>query len=150
LKVEIATLPSHGSPLPTIWVRDFEKEFHMAFLFESLNIYKEALKWVETVDAVVETARSKVSYTFIDQLSRAALSIPLNIAEGNGRRTPNEKRQFFYVVRGSILESVPLIQVLRSKGILEEADYGKAYSQLELMSKMIAGLIKSQEGKTKA
>lgn len=52
----------------------------MAFQFEKLEVYQKALDWVEQVENLCESLTGKVSYSLIDQLSRAALSIPLNIA----------------------------------------------------------------------
>lgn len=65
----------------------------LAFQFEKLEVYQKALDWVETVELLCESLKGKVSYSLIDQLTRAALSIPLNIAEGNGRWHEGEKRQ---------------------------------------------------------
>jgi four helix bundle protein len=77
----------------------------MAFQFEKLEVYQKALDWVESVETICEYLKGKVSYSLIDQLSRAALSIPLNIAEGNGRWHKGEKRQFFWIARGSVVSA---------------------------------------------
>ena len=76
----------------------------MSFPFEQLQVYQLALKWVKDVENLNPTLQKTVSRTFIDQLSRAALSIPLNIAEGNGRWHNAEKRQFLWIARGSVFE----------------------------------------------
>ncbi|MGZ3781951.1 MAG: four helix bundle protein [Pseudobdellovibrionaceae bacterium] len=47
-----------------------------------------------------------ITRTLADQLSRAALSIPLNIDEGNGRWHNGDKRNFFWIARGSAFECV--------------------------------------------
>ncbi|MBI2343691.1 MAG: four helix bundle protein [Deltaproteobacteria bacterium] len=57
----------------------------MAFQFEKLEVCQKALDWVEAVELLCESIKGKASYSLIDQLSRTTLSIPLNIAEGNGR-----------------------------------------------------------------
>ena len=81
----------------------------------------------------------------IDQLSRAALSIPLNIAEGNGRWHKGEKRQFFWIARGSTFECVPIIQVLHRKNLINEQQYAGYYEQLDVIAKMLTNLVKSVE-----
>lgn len=117
----------------------------MAFQFEKLEVYQKALDWVEQVEFLCESLKGKVSYSLIDQLSRAALSIPLNIAEGNGRWHKGEKRQFFWIARGSVFECVPIIQVLYRKDLITEQQYSGYYEQLDVIAKMLTNLVKSVE-----
>ncbi len=117
----------------------------MAFQFEKLEVYQKSLDWVERVEALCESLKGKASYSLIDQLSRAALSIPLNIAEGNGRWHKGEKRQFFWIARGSTFECVPIIQVLHRKSLINEQQYADFYEQLDIIAKMLTNLVKSVE-----
>ncbi|HPW45869.1 MAG TPA: four helix bundle protein [bacterium] len=115
----------------------------MSFQFEKLEVYQKSLDWVETVESLCEYLKGKTSYSLIDQLSRAALSVPLNIAEGNGRWHKGEKRQFLWIARGSTFECVPIIQVLHRKTLVSEEQYAKYYEQLDVIAKMLTNLIKS-------
>lgn len=117
----------------------------MAFQFEKLEVYQKSLDWVEAIETLCESLKGKVSYSMIDQLSRAALSIPLNIAEGNGRWHKGDKRQFFWIARGSTFECVPIIQVLHRKSLINEQQYADFYEQLDIMAKMLTNLVKSVE-----
>ncbi len=73
----------------------------MAFTFENLDVYKRALKFATDIEALLSQHGSSVNRGFADQLSRASLSVPLNIAEGNGRWHQADKRQFFWIARGA-------------------------------------------------
>jgi len=115
----------------------------MAFPFEQLGVYKRSLEWVETAETLCQSLKGKVSYSFLDQLSRAALSVPLNIAEGNGRWHKGEKRQFFWIARGSVFECVPLIQVLQRKQLINSQTYEGYYEQLDIIAKMLTSLVRS-------
>lgn len=115
------------------------------FAFENLEVYQIALNWVEQVEDLCKELGGKISKTFIDQISRASLSVPLNIAEGNGRWHKPDKRQFFWIARGSVFECVPIIQVLHRKKLIADAQYQEFYCQLQSMAKMLSGLIKSVE-----
>jgi len=57
-----------------------------------------------------------------DQLLRASQSVPLNIAEGNGKPTENEQRRFFEIARGSALECATVQDVLEVCGALSRAE----------------------------
>lgn len=117
----------------------------MSFQFEKLDVYQKSLDWVEAIESLCESLKGKTSYSLIDQLSRAALSIPLNIAEGNGRWHKGEKRQFFWIARGSTFECVPILQVLRRKSLINETQYAGYYEQLDVIAKMLTNLVKSVE-----
>ncbi len=113
------------------------------FTFENLLVYQAALKWVDTVDHLCRESAGRVSANLLDQLSRAALSIPLNIAEGNGRWHAGDKRQFFWIARGSTFECVPIIEILKNREILNQERYEKCRGSLSELGKMLSGLIKA-------
>ena len=115
----------------------------MPFLFENLDVYKCSLDYVESVEALLQQLKGKVSFSFCDQLCRAALSIPLNISEGQGRWHLKEKRQFYWIARGSTFETVPLIQIFSRRGLIAQPEYQTLYSQVESLAKMLTNLIKS-------
>ena len=117
----------------------------MAFSFEKLDVYQRALNFVETIENLCQELKGKVSYSLLDQLQRAALSIPLNIAESTGRWHKGEKRRFFWIARGSVFECVPILQVLHRKQLIDESKYAGYYEQLDIIAKMLTNLVKSVE-----
>src|SRR3989338_6261560 len=117
----------------------------MPFPFENLDVYQKSLSFVESVESLIADLKGIISYSLLDQLSRAALSIPLNIAEGNGRWHKGEKRQFFWIARGSVFECVPIMQVLHRKNLINEQQYAGYYEHLDIIAKMLTNLVKSVE-----
>ena len=113
------------------------------FIFEDLQAYKKSLIFVEKVDAFLEA--NKINRRLEDQLYRAASSITLNLAEGAGRFTNADKRNFYIVARGSIYECVAVFQLLRQTQKISDADYGLFYVLAEELSKMTNGLIGATE-----
>ncbi len=113
----------------------------MPFLFENLNVYQKAVAFSIAVSKLTD-AFPRGNYYLTDQLNRAALSIPANLAEGNGRWYPNDRRQFFWIARGSALECIPIIEVGFQKGLITEERYKQFRSDLDEIGKMITGLIK--------
>ncbi len=109
------------------------------FDHERLSVYQEAIKFVVWADGVLETIPKSLAVH--DQLDRAATSIPLNIAEGNGKYTAADRCRFFDIARGSALECAACLDVLMAKKKLENATPGKEI--LVRIVSMLVGLIRS-------
>ncbi len=113
----------------------------MRILFdhERLKVYREAIRFVGWVSPWLEELPSKLAAR--DQLDRASTSVPLNIAEGNGKRSYAERCRYFDIARGSGVECAACLDVLVGRGQLmpERAEEGKAIL-IEIVS-MTAGLI---------
>jgi len=113
----------------------------MAFPFEDLEVYKRSIKLVSDIEDILD--RPKMGKTTSDQLSRAALSIPLNIAEGNGRWHKGDKRNFFWIARGSVFECVPILEILKIKNLISKEECDSFRTQLEVIGKMLTRLIQA-------
>ena len=71
-------------------------------------------------------------YFFLaDQLNRAALSIAANIAEGNGRFTKPDRRNFFGIARGSVQECVPLVELATRQKLRKPERHEKLKADLD-------------------
>ena len=81
------------------------------------------------------------SLAVTNQLDRASTSIPLNLAEGNGKFTDADRCRFFDIARGSALECAACLDVLVAKKRINCADEGK--TQLVRIVSMLVGLIRS-------
>jgi four helix bundle protein len=116
----------------------------MAFMFEKLEVYQKAVDFADRVTEITE--RFPRGYAFlVDQLNRAALSIATNIAEGNGRFTKADRKHFFTIARGSSQECVPLLELARRRGLIRDVAHSSLRGELEVIAKMISGLIAGLE-----
>ncbi|HOB52581.1 MAG TPA: four helix bundle protein [Acidobacteriota bacterium] len=108
----------------------------MVFDHEKLDVYRASLDFVKLTSTLLDNSNPSIRH-IRDQLGRAALSIPLNIAEGNGKRSPRERRRFFEIARGSAMECAASLDVLASLagGLAAEVDAGKG-----LLSRIVAML----------
>jgi four helix bundle protein len=79
----------------------------------------------------------------IEQLESSCTSVALNIAEGRGRYSKKEFRQFLYISRGSLYETITMLTIFKRKKWLEESKYGALYSEAEEINRMFSGLINS-------
>lgn len=112
----------------------------MTFMFENLKVYQKAVDLADTV-AGLNGNFPRGYYFLVDQLNRAALSIAANIAEGNGRFTKADRKNFFIIARGSAQECVPLLEIARRRGFVADAQHAQLLRDLEEIAKMISGLI---------
>ncbi|MDB5353786.1 MAG: hypothetical protein JWN24_239 [Phycisphaerales bacterium] len=116
----------------------------MAFMFENLTVYQKAVDFAEQIVTLTESFPR--GYHFLsDQLNRAALSIATNLAEGNGRFTNADRRNFFIVARASAQECVPLLELARRKCMVSVDSHLAFREQIEVMAKMISGLISGMD-----
>jgi four helix bundle protein len=117
----------------------------MAFAFEKLLVYQKAVDFADQICS--KTENFPRGYGFLsDQLNRASLSVAANIAEGNGRFTKSDRRNFFIIARGSIQECVPLLELAARRKLMTPSDHELLKSNLEELGRMLGGLINSLEG----
>jgi four helix bundle protein len=111
------------------------------FDHEKLEVYQHSLGFIAWLEPVLDRLPKSVSVR--DQLDRASSSIPLNLAEGNGKFTRPDRCRFFDNARGSALECAAALDVLVAKGkcTVDEVMPGK--DQLRRIVSMIVGLIKA-------
>ncbi len=120
----------------------------MAFMFENLEVYQKAIDFADQI-TVITKEFPRGFYFLTDQLNRAALSIATNIAEGNGRFTKADRKNFFIIARGSAQECIPLLELARRKQLLSKQKVVELRNQLEIIAKMLSGLIKGVDKRAK-
>ena len=113
------------------------------FDHEKLNVYQDSIRFVAWAEPLTHSLPAKLSVR--DQLDRAATSIPLNIAEGNGKFTPPDRCRYFDNSRGSALECAACLDVLVAKHLIASAvaDEGKAI--LRDIVRMLIGLVRAND-----
>ncbi len=110
------------------------------FDFEKLEVYVKAKDYNKSVTTLLKN--KNVDRNTYDQLRRASFSIMLNIAEGSGRFTKPDKRNFYVIARGSVFECVAIFDYLKDLEMIDEKSFQKYYTLLEEISKMLFALIK--------
>ena len=116
----------------------------MAFSFEKLKIYEKALDFsVSVIDVVDKLKTPRKHFRLVEQLESAATSIPLNIAEGKGRFSKKEFKHFLYIARGSLYETVAMLQIFLKKKWIGNGLFAELYTKGEEINKMLSGLINS-------
>ncbi len=113
------------------------------FDFEKLTVYKRAKEFHFEIEKLLDNCKPDSVIT--NQLKRASLSIALNIAEGTGRFTNRDKRNFYVISRSSVFECVAICDILKDKSKLNIKEYSTLYQKAEELSKMLYALIRKLE-----
>jgi len=111
------------------------------FDHEKLNVYQRSLQFVVWATELQERMPTKLAA--LGQLDRASTSIPLNIAEGNGRYSASDRCRFFDIARGSALECAATLDVLVARKVLTEKEIETGKAGLIEIVNMLVGLIRS-------
>ena len=115
------------------------------FDFERLSVYQKGLSFVNAVFTLSDQFPGRVQYSLGDQLRRAVLSIVNNIAEGSGKRTAKEKRQFYRFALDSARECVPMLTVCREQEFLTQTAHDLLRAQCFELCRMLRGLVDAVE-----
>ena len=107
-----------------------------------MALYQRAEEWAELAEQLVTRARPRTTYGMVDQLLRAANSVPLNVAEGFGRWGVADRKRFFQIARGSVFECVPILSFFKRRNFITFDEYQQAYGILDELGKMLTTMIK--------
>jgi four helix bundle protein len=115
------------------------------FDHEKLDVYREAIGFCGWVGDLLNDFTSKVAAK--DQLDRASTSLPLNIAEGNGKLSDADRSRFLEIARGSALECAACLDVLVVRKLVAAERIVPAKEQLVRIVNMLMELLKRFSGR---
>jgi four helix bundle protein len=111
--------------------------------FEKLIAYQEAKKLVVLCYRIMNNFPKEERFALCDQLRRAAVSVPSNIAEGVTKASEKEKIHFLEISYGSLMEVYCQFQISQDLGYIDSAQYQEIQKQIYIVAKLISGLRKS-------
>ncbi|PYK74302.1 MAG: four helix bundle protein [Verrucomicrobia bacterium] len=109
------------------------------FDHEKLDVYRESINFCGWVGEFLASISAKAAAK--DQLDRASTSIPLNIAEGNGKFSAKDRARFFEMARGSALECAACLDVLVVRKLAKEEPLAGQKERLVRIVEMLVGLL---------
>ena len=107
--------------------------------YRELEVWQLSMALCESVYGLLRKFPAEEKYALCDQLRRAAVSIPSNIAEGNGRGSATEYARFVAIARGSLFEVRTQLELAVRLGYVNVPD--EMWLQIERISKMLYSLI---------
>jgi four helix bundle protein len=115
--------------------------------------YRDLIVWQKAIELVTEVYRATENlphaerFGLSSQLRRAAVSVPSKVAEGQGRRSTGEFKQFLGHPRGSLLEIETQIFIAKNVGYLSEEQCTGLHRRTEEVGRILNGLLGSLEGR---
>ena len=113
----------------------------MTFPHEELNVWQEGMTLAQALYKATDDFPAKEQFGLTSQIRRAAISVPANIAEGKGRYHKKEFLQFLYIARGSLYETMTLLQVASNLHYLSNQRAHLLEQQARDVQSKLSGLI---------
>ncbi|MEQ8358430.1 MAG: four helix bundle protein [Cytophagales bacterium] len=111
------------------------------FDFEKLDVYKKAKKFYSANLNLIRG--NNLDRIIENQLSRAALSVVLNLVEGSGRFSKADRAHFYVMSRSSLFECTAVIDILRDEKMISIESYSNLYNKSEELSKILFTMIRN-------
>lgn len=117
------------------------------FDFEKLDVYQEIRDANRKVLSYLNSNESLPGY-IRENFKQQTMSILLSLAEGTGRMSRQEKKEYYTAARGNVFNCVALLQTLIDLNLIDYLLYEDFYQGYERISKMLLGMIRSADGST--
>lgn len=109
--------------------------------YKNLKVWQKAMDLTVEIYSLIKLLPREETYALADQMRRAVVSIPSNIAEGHGRNSDKEFIKFLSISRGSLLELETQIEICHRLGYFKANQTDSASSLMIEISKMLNALI---------
>ena len=111
------------------------------FDFQKLEVYKKAKSFHANCKKII--FEKKLERYVIDQLGRASFSVPLNIAEGSGKFSKADMKNYFTTARASLFECVAVVDILKESGRISEFEFEQTMKEADELSRILYAMIKN-------
>jgi four helix bundle protein len=112
----------------------------MGFKFERLEVWRRSVAFADEMFSIADGLPSQYQFSLGEQLRRAALSIPTNIAEGSGRDGEKERKYFYRIAKGSVYEVISLLVMIGKRSGISRETYRRHYSEADEIAAILTTL----------
>jgi four helix bundle protein len=120
-----------------------EQEKVAARNYRELIVWQEAIKIAKNVYQLTGKFPKQEMYALADQIRRAAVSVPSNIAEGQARKSPGDFKRFLHISLGSLAEVDTQLVLAQEFGYVSKEDIDRMDEQIQNLRKKLYALINS-------
>jgi four helix bundle protein len=107
---------------------------------KDLKVWQAGMELVERIYALARQLPASEKYGLVSQMTRAAVSVPANIAEGHARGTRRDYAQFIAIARGSLMETETYVLLTTRLGFISETEVTELHRLIDEISKMLGAL----------
>ena len=111
--------------------------------YRDLFVWQEGMRLLDLIYDLTEKFPKQQQFILTSQMQRAALSIPSNIAEGHGRNTRKDYRQFCIMARGSLFELETQCYAARKRNYISSAELADLIERTNSIGSKLGALIRS-------
>ena len=119
----------------------------MGYAFEKMRAWQEARKLVSEVYLLLDDFPKSEKYALCDQIRRAVVSVPSNLAEGSGRMSLREQLHFYEIAYGSLMETYNQLIIATDLKYIEDNSLNDIRPHIDLVARTINGLRSSLKKK---
>lgn len=109
----------------------------MEYNYQKLDVYKVSKEFVCLVYEMLKHFPTSEKYAMIDQIRRATISVPANIAEGMGRTSAKEQNRFLEISYGSLMEVQCLLDISTELGYISKEAFEMCNNYIHRIALMI-------------
>lgn len=113
--------------------------------YKNLKVWQNAISLTMRIYDIVDKFPNYECYGLANQMERAAVSIPSNIAEGCGRQSDKEFYYFLHIAKGSMYELQTQLYIASGRGYMSDEDMEEINHMIDDLGKMISGLLRRVE-----
>ncbi len=111
------------------------------FEFQNLQVYKKAKSF--HLECKMLILNNTLDIYVKDQLGRASFSVVLNIAEGSGKFSKRDRKNYFTIARASIFECVAIMDMLHDTGVINSEAFENYLKSTDELSRILYAMIKN-------
>lgn len=115
------------------------------FSYRNLRVYQGALQLVTSIYGILKSFPVEERYCLTDQLRRASVSIPSNLAEGSSRFSRKEQLHYIELSYGSLMEVMCQIEISHNLGYVNDENFNAIQSDVMVLAKQLSGLRTSMQ-----
>ena len=106
-------------------------------------VWQDSIQLAKAIYKLTERFPKHETYALADQVRRAIVSVPSNIAEGQARKAPGDFRRFLHIALGSLAEVDTQLVLAQEFGYLNGSDVDSLFEQIQVLRKKLYALINS-------
>lgn len=111
---------------------------------QRLDVYKSSRTFLKESYKLTEILPSEEKFGMVSQIRRAALSVHLNIAEGSSRKSEVERKRYYEIARGSVIEIDAALDVANDIDYINDYDLTQLGESMINCFRLLSGLIESK------